>query len=49
MSARGTLKVNVETVRLNDLKEATAKIHEATCALYSLITGAEMKPLWERA
>lgn len=47
-SARGTLKFKTETVHLNDIKEATAKIHEANCALYSLLTGVELKPIWER-
>jgi hypothetical protein len=47
-TARGTLKLHLENVELRDLKEATAKIHEAACALYQLVTGKEMKPLWER-
>lgn len=47
-SARGTLKLNVEIVRLNDIKEATAKIHEACCAVHSLVTGKDMRPIWER-
>jgi hypothetical protein len=47
-SARGTLKTSVEVVHLNDIKEATAKIHEASCALHSLVTGQQLKPMWER-
>lgn len=47
-SARGTLKTTIEVVRLNDIKEATAKIHEAMCALHSLVTGHQVKPMWER-
>jgi len=47
-TARGSLKLHAEIVELNDLKEVTAKIHEATCSLYELVTGKEMKPLWER-
>lgn len=47
-SARGTLKTKIETVRLNDIKEVTAKIHEAMCALHSLVAGHEIKPMWER-
>lgn len=47
-SARGTLKTSVEVVHLNDIKEATAKIHDASCALHTLITGRELKPMWER-
>ncbi len=47
-SARGTLKFNVEVVRINDIKEATAKIHEAGCAVHNLITGADIRPIWEQ-
>jgi len=47
-SARGTLKTSVETVHLNDIKEASAKIHEATCALHSIVTGHQIKPVWAR-
>lgn len=47
-SARGTLKTSVEVVHLNDIKEAAAKIHEASCALHSLVTGRQLKPMWER-
>lgn len=47
-SARGTLKTSVEVVHLNDIKEAIAKIHEASCALHSLVTGQQLKPMWER-
>jgi len=47
-SARGALKTSVEIVHLNDIKEVTAKIHEAMCALHSLVTGHEIKPMWER-
>lgn len=47
-SARGTLKTSVEIVRVNDIKEVTAKIHEAMCALHSLVTGHQIKPMWER-
>ena len=47
-SARGTLKTKVEIVRVNDIKEVTAKIHEAMCALHTLVTGHELRPIWER-
>jgi hypothetical protein len=47
-SARGSFKAKIEAVNLNDIKEVTAKIHEASCALHSLITGKELKPMWER-
>lgn len=48
-SARGSLKLNVEVVRINEIKEATAKIHEACCALHTLVTGAPMPPIWDRS
>lgn len=47
-SARGSLKTKVEAVHLQDIREATAKIHEAMCSLHTLVTGQEVKPLWER-
>ena len=48
VSARGSLKTKIEVVRLEEIKEVTAKIHEAMCALHTLVTGHEIKPLWER-
>lgn len=48
VSARGKLKTTIETVHLADIKEATAKIHEAMCELHTLITECEIKPLWDR-
>lgn len=47
-SARKELKVVTEVVELKDIKEATAKIHEASCALHSLFTQKELEPLWDR-
>jgi hypothetical protein len=47
-TARGTLKTATEVVKLGAIIEATAKIHEAMCALHTLVTGKEIKPLWER-
>lgn len=47
-SARGSLKTKVEIVRIQDIREATAKIHEAMCSLHTLVTGHELKPLWDR-
>lgn len=47
-SARGALKINMEIVRVNDIRETIAKIHEATCMLHTLVTGKEMRPIWER-
>lgn len=47
MSARGSLKTKVETVYVKEIIEVSAVIHEATCALHTIVTGSEMKPLWE--
>jgi len=48
-TARGSLKLQVETVHLADVKEACAKIHEAMCSLHSLVTGIKRAPIWECA
>ena len=48
MSARGVLKTEVREVKVSDLRDATAKVHIASCALYSLVEGKEVKPIWER-
>jgi hypothetical protein len=48
-SARGgSLKTTIETVKLEAIKDATGKIHEAMCALHTLVTGRELKPIWSR-
>lgn len=48
-SARGgSLKATVEEVKLHSIKEVTVKIHEAMCALHTLVTGKDVKPMWER-
>ena len=47
-TARGSLKTSVEVLKIEDIKEATAKIHEAMCALHTLVTGRELKPMWDR-
>lgn len=47
MSARGSLKITIETIYIKELVEISAVTHEASCALLSIITGTERKPLWE--
>lgn len=47
-SRGGSLKTTVEEVKLHSIKEVTVKIHEAMCALHTLVTGKEIKPIWER-
>lgn len=47
-TARGSLKTTIEKVVPEDISEATAKIHDAMCALHTLVTGHELKPMWER-
>ena len=48
VSARGKLKTIVETVHVNDIKEAAAKAHEASLALHGLITKQQYAPIWDR-
>ena len=47
-SARGSLKVRVETITIADIKRATIKIDEAQAALYKLILQVEIEPVWKR-
>lgn len=47
-SARGTLKVSVDTVGIADIREAAIAIHEAMRALYKLVPGRSIPPIWER-
>ena len=47
-SRGGSLKTTVEEVKLHSIKEVTAKIHEAMCSLHTVVTGKEIKPIWER-
>jgi len=49
LSARGTMKVTVNPITINELKEVTAKTHEAMCQLHSIITGNEINPIWTRS
>jgi len=48
LSARGSMKVTVKPVRINELKEVSAQNHEAMCMLYSIITEVEILPIWDR-
>ena len=48
LSARGILKTSIEEVTLADLKEVSATIHEALCALHGLVTQKQIQPIWER-
>ncbi|MCK1791176.1 hypothetical protein [Pseudomonas violetae] len=48
LSAQGTLKVTSEIVHVNDIREVTAKTHEAACLLYTLITSKPCPTMWER-
>lgn len=48
MSARGTLRTTVHAVYIKELISVSAVTHEASCALHTIITGKEIKPLWER-
>ena len=48
-SSRGQLKLNIEVVEMQHIQEASAKIHEAICALHTLVTQVETMPMWDRA
>ncbi len=48
-TARASLKLHTEQIRLADIKEASAKIHEAIASLHSLVTGVRRPPIWDRA
>ena len=47
-TARGTLKVGVEWVDIADLRRASMAIHEAQLALYKVVLGREIGPIWSR-
>jgi hypothetical protein len=47
-TARGSVKVGVETVTIADLRRATVAIHEANLALYKLVLGRTIDPIWSR-
>lgn len=47
-SARGKLRTSVEAIQVEQIVEATAKVHEAICALHTLITGKQLEPIWDR-
>lgn len=47
-TARGSLKVGVEKVQLADLRRASMAIHEAQLALYKLVLGRDIPPVWVR-
>lgn len=47
-TARGTLKVGVEVVTIADIRRATVLIHKAYLALYELVLGRAITPIWER-
>ncbi|MGB9106820.1 MAG: hypothetical protein WCC59_18845 [Terriglobales bacterium] len=46
-SARGTLKVSVDTVAIADVRRAAMTIHMAMLALYKLVLGRTIAPVWE--
>jgi len=48
LSARGKLKTSIEEVTLVDLKEVSASIHVAMCAITGLVAQKKIYPLWER-
>lgn len=47
-SARGTLKVSTETMKLTDLRKVSMAIHQASLDLYALVLKRKMPPIWQR-
>lgn len=47
-TARGIVKVGVEAVSIADIRRASIVIHEANLALYKLVLGRTIQPIWER-
>jgi hypothetical protein len=47
-SARGTLKVGIETISIADIRRAVIAIDEANTALYKLVLKREIEPVWKR-
>lgn len=48
-TARGKVKVGVETVSIADLRRSSIAIHDAQRALYKLVLGRDIPPIWENA
>ncbi len=48
-SARGTLKLSKEKVKVTDLRRVTVATHQATLDLYKLVLKREISPIWERS
>lgn len=47
-SARGKLKTAVEIIEVTEIKRAIIEIDEAQSALYKLVLGKDIGPLWKR-
>lgn len=45
-SARGTVKVSIKSIGLQDIRRASIAIHEAELALYKLVLKREVPPKW---
>lgn len=47
-SARGTVKVSIKSIGLQDIRRASIAIHEAELALYKLVLKREVPPKWSK-
>ena len=47
-SARGKLKTNIEVITIANIRRAVIEIDEAQAALYKLVLGQNVKPVWSR-
>jgi hypothetical protein len=47
-TARGKLKTNIEVICIANIRRAVIEIDEAQVALYNLILGQDISPVWSR-
>lgn len=47
-SARGKLKLRLESIEIADFRKTVIAIDEAQAGLHQLMTGKEQKPVWKR-
>ncbi|MHB1141537.1 MAG: hypothetical protein ACYC1T_07265 [Sulfuricaulis sp.] len=47
-SARGKVKASLDTVCIADIRRATIDIDEAFVALFNLVLGVDLPPVWKR-
>ena len=48
VSARGKLKMTVDTIKLHEIRHATLKIQEAQILLYNMVLQTRHDPIWKK-